>query len=67
MTIKDLKDYCKEANLEILSLIKFPKEQDLRMLDKNILERAVENYPTLEMNDLITYKIIVVLRKSRNT
>ena len=63
MTIKDLKDYCAEANLEILSLIKYPKEQDLRMLDKKTLKRAVENYPSLEMNDLITYRVIVVLRK----
>ncbi len=63
MTIKDLKYYCNEANLEILSLIKFPKEQHLRMLNKNILEMSITNYSTLEVNDLITSKIIIVLKK----
>ena len=63
MTINDLKDYCKQADLEILSLIEFPKEQHLRMIDKNILDLAISNYSSLELKDLITPKIIVVLRK----
>jgi SAM-dependent methyltransferase len=63
MTIKDLKDYCKQAKLEILSLIEFPKEQHLRMIDKNILELAISNYSSLELSDLITPKIIAILRK----
>lgn len=63
MTRNDLKKYCKETNLEILSMIEFPKEQHLRMLNREVLDKAIANYPTLEINDLISYKIIVVLRK----
>jgi len=64
MTINNLKMYSKQANLEVLSLIEFPKEQHLRMINKNTFELAISNYPSLELNDLITPKIIVVLRKS---
>lgn len=64
MTIKDLKRYCAEAHLDILSLLIFPKEQHVRMMNSNILEMAKNNYPTLDLNDLISTKIIVILRKS---
>ncbi len=67
MTIKDLRRYCEEADLEILSLLTFPKEQHLRMMNSNILEMAKNNYPTLELNDLISTKIIVVMRKLPRT
>lgn len=64
MTIDDLERYCYESQLEIISLIKFPKEQHLRMLNKNILELCKVNYPTLKIDDLITPRIIVVMKKS---
>lgn len=64
MTINDLEEYCNEANLHIESLIKFPKEQHLRMVDKKILELSKNNYPTIELDDLVTPKIIVIMKKS---
>jgi SAM-dependent methyltransferase len=67
MTINDLKKYAKESNLEILSIIEFPKEQHLRMLNRETIDKATANYPTLEVNDLISYKIIVVFRKGSKT
>ncbi len=63
MTIHDLKSYSNTAGFEILSLIEYPKEQHLRMMNKSILEMAKANYPTVTLNDLITTKIIVVLKK----
>ena len=62
MTIKDLQDLSKEAGLEILSLLVFPKEQDLRMMDARIFQMAVSNYPNLSLNDMISPRIIVVQR-----
>ena len=65
MTFNDFDKYCEEAGLEILSQINFPKEQDLKLLDKLTMDRAKSNYPTLNLNDLITYKSLVVLRKKQ--
>ena len=63
MTIKNLIDYSNEAGLEILSIVTFPKEQYLRMMTNDILKLAKKNYPTCELNDLISNRIIVIHRK----
>lgn len=64
MTIHGLQEAAEKANLEFITMIRFPKEQYLRMVDEFILKRAQENYPSLDLNDLINYKILVVLKKS---
>lgn len=64
MTISDLERYCNESQLEIISLIKFPKEQHIRMLNKNILELCKINYPSLRIDDLITPKVIVIMKRA---
>jgi len=63
MTINDIINYSAEAGLEILSLIIYPKEQHLRMLNQEILKYSQENYPNLTVNDLISPKIIIVHKK----
>jgi SAM-dependent methyltransferase len=63
MTIHDLKEMSSKAGLEIVSLIAFPKERDLRMVNKDIYLQAKRNYPDLTLNDLITSRIIVIQRK----
>jgi SAM-dependent methyltransferase len=63
MTIKDLSDLSAEAGLEILSLLVFPKEQDLRMMNKEIMKMIKTNYPNVSLNDLISPRIIVIHRK----
>jgi len=64
MTINDLQNYCSESNLEIVSLLKFPKEQHLRMLNKDIFKLCKMNYPTVSIDDLVTPRIIVIMKKS---
>lgn len=64
MTIRDLKTYISESGLELVSIVPYPKEQHLRMLDHEVLKTAKRNYPTLELDDLITPKIIVIVKKA---
>ncbi|MFQ3675997.1 MAG: class I SAM-dependent methyltransferase [Endomicrobiia bacterium] len=64
MTIKNFIDICNELNINILSLITFPKEQHVRMMTSQILKTAQRNYPTLTLNDLVSPRIIVVFKKS---
>lgn len=67
MSMKGLKSACKDAGMEILSLIPFPKEQNLRMLNSKILELAISNYPDVTVNDLISSRIIVVMKKAKSS
>ena len=67
MSLSDFSEYCEQADLEIISQVNFPKEQDLKLLDKLTMDRAKNNYPTLNLNDLITYKSLVVMRKKSNS
>jgi len=63
MTIEDMKRYCAQSGLEILEMIKFTKEQHLRMLKKETLNICKRNYPDLTAEDLVTPRIIVIFLK----
>lgn len=63
MTIADLQNASQKANLSIVALFQFPKEQHLRMITPEILSQAQKNYPNLTANDLVTPRIIVVQKK----
>ncbi len=63
MTISDLKQYSQNAGLELQTLISFPKEQHLKMLNSSILQNARRNYPTVSISDMVSPRIVVILQK----
>ncbi len=63
MTIKKMKEYSEQAGLELLSVIAFPKEQYIRTMTNQIMNLAKQNYPTCELNDLVSQRIIIVQKK----
>ncbi len=63
MSIKDIKHASAEAGLEISALLIFPKEQDLRLVNKDILHMVKRNYPSVTLNDLVSPRIIIVHQK----
>ncbi|MCF8370798.1 MAG: class I SAM-dependent methyltransferase [Bacteroidales bacterium] len=65
MTQSDMVKYSEESGLELLSMITYPKEQYLRMVDKRILDMVQTNYPNVTLNDLISQRIIVIHRKKK--
>jgi len=64
MSIEDLKKYCAEAHLKILSLLFFHDKHNIKNLDYDILSQCQRNYPTLSFDDLITPIIILIVKKS---
>ncbi len=63
MTQCDFIKYTNDSGLELLSLIQYPKEQYVRMVNKQILDMAQANYPNLTLNDLISQRIIAIHQK----
>jgi 2-polyprenyl-3-methyl-5-hydroxy-6-metoxy-1,4-benzoquinol methylase len=65
MTLKKLHEHSEEANLELLSVVTFPKEQYIRMMTDKILKLASNNYPSCELNDLVSQRVIVIQKKKK--
>jgi len=63
MTIFDLKQYIKESGFELLAFIPYIKEQHVRILDEKIIKIAKINYPTSTVEDLISSRIVFVVKK----
>jgi len=64
MTLNELVQHSKSAGLEIVALFKFTKEQHVRMLNMDILDRCRKNYSSIVAEDLVTPRIIVVHKKT---
>jgi SAM-dependent methyltransferase len=63
MTLHDLNIQLKEANLNVISILPFTKEQHLRMIDQKILERTQQHYPGATLLDLASPRIYVIAKK----
>jgi 2-polyprenyl-3-methyl-5-hydroxy-6-metoxy-1,4-benzoquinol methylase len=63
LTQNNLIELCRKENLEILSFLPFPKEQHFRMLNFEIVSQAQELYPGLEIIDLVSPRVVIILRK----
>ncbi len=66
MTLNDLRSQLKKANLEIISIIPFAKEQHLRMIDEKILSQTQLHYPKATLLDLCSPRVYVIIRKRKH-
>jgi SAM-dependent methyltransferase len=63
MTLSDLRSQLEKANLEIISIVPFTKEQHLRMVDQKTLSQTQLNYPKATLLDLCSPRVYVVTKK----
>ncbi len=63
MTLNDLHEYCNQSGMETESVILFSKEQQLRMLNEDILNQCKKIYPGVQINDLITPRVLLIQKK----
>ena len=66
MTLYDLKAQLENAGLKIISILPFTKEQHLRMIDAEILSQTKSCYPKVNILDLSTPRVYVVVRKPKH-
>lgn len=64
MTLHQLRGHVADSGLEVISIIPFTKEQHIKMVNEDILNQSVKNYPDLTLLDLVAPAIIVVARKN---
>lgn len=64
MTISDLKNLAREAGFQILSLIPWSNQQHLSLLEPHVLKECQKHYPSLNIQDLISPTIWIVLIKT---
>jgi hypothetical protein len=63
--MSDLESFSHAAGLEVLALIKFSREQHMRMVSNDILKQCQKVYPQVSYIDLVTPHVILVQRKGR--
>ena len=66
MTLNDLRTQLEKANLEIISIIPFTKEQHLRMVDQKTLSQTQLHYPKVTLLDLCSPRVYVVTKKTKH-
>ena len=65
MTLTDLHHYCETAGFEILALIAWPRNADLQSIDQAILSQCRALHPTLQISDLISRSVWLLLEKPK--
>lgn len=63
MTQDQLVKAVSDSGFELLALIPYHKEYQVRMLNHDILSQCIRNYPALKLSDLTAPKVIVIGRK----
>ena len=63
MTFQDLEQHLLDSGLETIAIIPFNKEQHFRMVDQEVLIQCQNNYPNLNIKDLIAPEVLVIARK----
>jgi len=64
MTFADLNDCALSAGFKIISVIPWSKRIHLELVTKEILDECKENYPNLEITDLISPTVWLLLQKN---
>jgi len=64
MTFQDLEQHISDSGLETIAIIPFNKEQHFRMVDKDVLSQCQNNYPSLNLKDLIAPEVLVIAKKN---
>ncbi|UCE92273.1 MAG: class I SAM-dependent methyltransferase [Methanobacteriota archaeon] len=63
MTIRDLNDFCFDAGFEILALCPWNDDECLRLIDRDVLNQCRKLKPNLMINDLLSGRVWVLMRK----
>jgi len=64
MSLQDMKNFSVKAGLELLGCLQIGKEQTMRMLDADIWKECSAQYSNIAMEDLFSYRVVVVQKKS---
>ncbi|MFZ6052753.1 class I SAM-dependent methyltransferase [Halocola ammonii] len=62
---KDVRTQLEEAGFEDITIIPFPKEQHLRMVDRETLTQCQRNYPNIDLLDLTSPRVYILARKKK--
>ena len=63
MTIADMKSYVKKSGLELVAFLPYTKEQHVYLINKQTVTQAIHNYPTATIEDLLTPRVVIVLKR----
>lgn len=64
MTIKDLKTFVSNAGLELVAFLPYTKEQHVGLVSAQTLALVQKHYPSATIEDLISPRIVIVLKKA---
>jgi 2-polyprenyl-3-methyl-5-hydroxy-6-metoxy-1,4-benzoquinol methylase len=63
MSQADLRHYAGQAGLQVVAFVPFVREQHYRMINQDILKQSREQFPGLEVMDLVCPRVVVILKK----
>jgi SAM-dependent methyltransferase len=64
MSLSQMKTYVQKAGLEMISYMPHIRQQHVNMMNQEIVEQSWRIYPQVAFTDLVSPKVVIVLKKS---